>query len=205
MDVLAVLFAPAYFTDGNLVYLHLCHMVNLSLEHGTSDASAHGYAWFGSILGTRFRRYTDGYRFSQVACALVGGRALVAYKPRVYFSTEMTVLWTQPVTSAIDYIRAAHRAAVEGGDLGIACYSCNHTITDLLLRGDALDDVWRESERGLEFARKARFRDVVDIIVAQQRFIDNMRGRTASFSTFSSAGFDEAAFEAELTEDRMAT
>ena len=46
---------------------------------------------------------------------------------------------------------------------------------------------------------------MVDIIVSQQRFIANMRGRTASFSTFSDAQFDEAAFEAQLTEDRMAT
>jgi PAS domain S-box-containing protein len=32
-----------------------------------------------------------------------------------------------------------------------------------------------------------------------------MRGRTASFSSFSDAAFDEAAFEAALTEERMAT
>src|SRR6202022_745395 len=81
----------------------------------------------------------------------------------------------------------------------------NHTITDLLTRGDHLDEVWRESERGLDFVGKARFRDVIDIIVSQQRFIENMRGRTASFSTFSDATFDETAFEAQLTEDRMAT
>src|SRR4029434_265138 len=117
----------------------------------------------------------------------------------------MTALWAQPVTTALDYIRAAHRAAVEGGDPTIGCYSCNHTVTDLLLQGEPLDDVWRETELGLEFARKAKFRDVVDVIVAQQRFIDNMRGRTASFSSFSDAAFDEAAFEAELTEARMAT
>jgi len=46
---------------------------------------------------------------------------------------------------------------------------------------------------------------VIDVIVAQQRFIENMRGRTTSFSTFSDATFDETAFEAQLTEDRMAT
>ena len=87
----------------------------------------------------------------------------------------------------------------------MACYSCNHTITDLLTRGTHLDEVWRETERGLDFVRKAKFRDVIDIIVNQQRFIETMRGRTANFSTFSDAHFEEAAFEAELTEERMAT
>jgi PAS domain S-box-containing protein len=117
----------------------------------------------------------------------------------------MLVVWIRPVADAIDYIRTAFRAGVEAGDLTIACYSCNHTISDRLLRGDHLDEVWRETERGLDFARKASFRDVIDVIMAQQRFIENMRGRTANFSTFSDATFDEAAFEAQLTEDRMAT
>ena len=55
----------------------------------------------------------------------------------------------------------------------------------------------------LDFARKAKFGDVADIIVSQQRFIATMQGRTATFSTFSDAQFDEAAFEAQLTADRM--
>lgn len=45
----------------------------------------------------------------------------------------------------------------------------------------------------------------VDAIGSQQRFIENMGGRTAHFSTSSDARFDETAFEAELTEDRIAT
>jgi hypothetical protein len=38
-----------------------------------------------------------------------------------------------------------------------------------------------------------------------QRFILNMRGETTAFSSFSDAQFDEEAFEAQLTEDRMPT
>ena len=73
----------------------------------------------------------------------------------------------------------------------------------MLLRNDPLDAVWRESEMALDFARGARFRDAADSIVSQQRFIAAMQGRTATFSTFSDAQFDEAAFERELTRDRM--
>ncbi len=55
----------------------------------------------------------------------------------------------------------------------------------------------------LDFARKTKFDDFADIIVSQQRFIATMQGRTATFSTFSDAQFDEATFEARLTADRM--
>jgi signal transduction histidine kinase len=73
------------------------------------------------------------------------------------------------------------------------------------MRNDPLDAVWRESAMALDFARTAKFRDVVDLIVSQQRFIASMQGRDATFSTFSDERFDEAAFEAELTAARMPT
>ena len=76
-------------------------------------------------------------------------------------------------------------------------------VTGLLLRNDPLDAVWRESEMALDFAREAKYGDAADIILSQQRFIATMQGRTATFSTFSDAQFDEAAFEAQLTGDRM--
>jgi predicted ATPase/signal transduction histidine kinase len=205
MQVLAALIGPALFTDINLVYLHLCHMVNVSLKFGTTDASAHGYVWFGLILGPFAHRYADGYRFGKVACDLVEKYGFLAYKAKTYFCMELVCCWTQPVQTAIDFIRAAFTTAVETGDLTFACYSCNHLITDLLLQGVHLDEVWRESEKCLHFDRKVKFRDAADIVVGQQRFIQNMRGNTLSFSTFSDAQFDEETFESELTEDRMAT
>ena len=55
----------------------------------------------------------------------------------------------------------------------------------------------------LDFVRRAKYRDVEDIVRSQQRFIAAMQGRTVTFSTFNNALFDEAIFEAQLTEDRM--
>ena len=57
----------------------------------------------------------------------------------------------------------------------------------------------------LDFARTAKFRDVVDLILRQQRFIASMQGRDAASSTFSVEQFDEAAFEAQLTAARTPT
>src|SRR5258705_981522 len=96
------------------------------------------------------------------------------------------------------------RAAAETGDLTYACYARYLLVTNLIVRNDPLDAVWRESEMALDFVRKAGFRDVADIIRSQQRFIATMQGRTATFSTFSDAHFDEATFEAQLTADRLA-
>ena len=206
MRLLSALHDAAYLTDLHLYYLRVCRMVNVSIQHGTSAASTHGLASFGMVLGPVFHRYREGYRFTKLACDLVEKHGFIAYRAQVvHFMMGIVALWTQPIATAIDFTRMAFRTASETGDLTYACYSISQAVASLLLRNDPLDVVWRESEMALEFARRARFHDMADIIVSQQRFIAAMQGRTATFSTFSDAQFDEAAFEAQLTEDRLPT
>jgi PAS domain S-box-containing protein len=205
MRILSLLYAPSLFTDRNLFLLHLCKMVSLSLRSGSTDAASTGYVWLGIVLGPVFHRYSEGYEFAKLACDFVEKHDFTAYKAKAYFAMEIAGLWTQPIANGLRYLEAAFRAGIETGDLTVACYTRNHTVTDLLLTGEALDDVWPQTERGLEFVRQAKFRDVVDVIVSQQRFILNMQGQTSTFSSFSGGDFDEAEFEAGLNEDRMST
>jgi PAS domain S-box-containing protein len=203
MQVLSVLLIPAYFTDFGLYCLHLCRMVKVSLLHGTSGESAHAYGYWGILLGPTFRRYCEGHRFAKLACDLVEKHGFVASQGKVYASAALAGAWTQPIATAIDFDRKAIRAAIEVGDLTVACLTMYRCITDIFLRNDALDSVWRESEMALDFAQQIRYRDVEDIVRSQQRFIATMQGKTLTFSTFNDALFDEAIFEAQLTEDRM--
>src|SRR5271168_500244 len=201
--IFSVLSIAANLTDFHLYCLHLCRMVNVSTQHGMSAAAAPAYGWFGCILGPAFNRYREGYRFAKLACDLVEKHGFVAYQAKVQYAMGIVSVWTQPITRAIDFHRAAFRSATETGDLAFACYSMGRTVNDLLVRNDPLDAVWRESEQALDFIQKAKYRDLADIIVSQQRFIATMQGRTAAFSTFSDAQFDEATFETQLTGNRM--
>jgi PAS domain S-box-containing protein len=199
MQVCAVLAGPATFTDFQLFCLLACRMVNVSIQHGMSGASAYAYACLGSVLGVNFHRYREGYRMAKLACDLVEKHAFTAYDTKIYHAMGLAAFWTEPITSVIELRRATTRTATERGDLTFACYGMHQSITHMLTRNDPLDAVWRESEMALDFARAAKFRDVVDLIVSQQRFIASMQGRDATFSTFSDERFDEAAFEAQLT------
>jgi PAS domain S-box-containing protein len=57
----------------------------------------------------------------------------------------------------------------------------------------------------LDFARTAKFRDVMDLLRSQQRFIASMQGRDVTYSNFIDDRFDEVAFEAQLTAARTPT
>ena len=203
VQLLSVLGPPAYFTDFHLFCLIACRMVKIGMQHGISDASTLGFALLGFISGPVFHRYGEGYRFARLACDLVEKHRFIANQPKVYHATGTVAFWTQPIETAIDLMRACFRTAIETGDLTFACYGMHQVVPGLLLRNDPLDAVWRESEMALDVARQARYGDTEDIIRSQQRFIATMQGRTAAFSTFGDAQFDEATFEAQLIGDRM--
>ena len=205
MQVLSVLAGPATFTDFQLFCLLACRMVNVSIEHGMSGASAYAFACLGSVLGANFHRYREGYRLARLACDLVEKHAYTAYDTKVSHAMGLAAFWTEPITTVIELRRATTRTATERGDLTFACYGMHQSITYLLMRNDPLDAVWRETEMALDFARTAKFRDVVDLLGSQQRFIASMQGRDVTFSTFSDERFDEAAFEAQLTAARTPT
>jgi predicted ATPase/signal transduction histidine kinase len=205
MQVLSTLAEVSWFTDFHLYCLVVCRMVNISMRYGMSGSSAHGYACLGSVLGPAFHRFREGYRLSRLAYNLVEKHGFTAYRTKVYHDVANVSRWTQPIASAMELRRAVTRIAIETGDLTYACYSMHQSITGLLLRNEPLDAVWRESEMALDFARKAKFRDVADLIVSQQRFIAAMQGRNATFSTFNDERFEERTFEAQLTGDRMNT
>src|SRR5712672_4262575 len=145
--------------------------------------------FWGAMLGPVFHRYRDAYRFAKLACDLVEKHGFVAYRAMVQYCMGKVTFWTQPIATAIDFMRATFRAGIETGDPTLACYGMVQSVTGLLLRNDPLDAVWRESEMALDFAREANYGDAADIIASQQRFIAAMQGRTAAFSTFRDAQF----------------
>jgi PAS domain S-box-containing protein len=202
LDVLTEVVTPALFTDENLLSLVICRMANLSLEHGNSDGSCFAYVWLGMILGPHFGDYRAGFRFGRLGYDLVEKRGLHRFQARAYMSFgNLVIPWTRHIQSGRVLVRRAFDAANEIGDLTFAAYSCNNLNTNLLATGDPLGDVQREAENGLEFARKARFGLVIDIIIGQLRFIRTLRGLTPRFSSFNDPEFDESRFEHHLQSD----
>nr|WP_198316570.1 AAA family ATPase [Cystobacter fuscus] len=203
MRVLSTLFAPAYFTDHNLYYLHLCHMVNISLRQGTTDASPHGYAYFGLILGSAFHRYEDGYRFGRLACDLVDTHHFLAYKAKVNHAMAFISHWCRPLREDFGYLQTAFQTGTETGDVTISCYGCENVIAAQLSQGVPLSEVYRETEVRLDYVRKARFQDVEEALVNIQCFIRSMRGLTQGFSTATGESINREELEVQPSANRL--
>ena len=205
MDVLTKVLPPAWFTDANLGSLAICRAVNLSLEHGNSDGSCFACVYLGMIAGPHFGNYKAGFRFGRLGYELVEKRGLKRFQARTYMLFGSHVMpWTKHVQACGDLIHRTFEAANKIGDLCFAAYSCNNVNTNLLAAGDPLVEVQREAEKGLEFAQKARFGLVIDIITPQLGLIRTLRGLTAKFGSFDDGQFDELRFERHLASDPAA-
>ena len=206
IDVLTKVVTPARFTDQNLYYLVIGRMVNLSLEHGNSDASCYAYAMVGAVLGSEFGDYGASSRFGKLGLDLVEQRGLDRFEVGVYIALAINIIpWTQPIRSGSSLIKRAFDAAERLGDRTFAGYSCAIRVFDLIAAGDPLGDVQREVEARLDFVRKLRFGLVVDVIAPPLQLIRTMRGLTPIFGSFNDAEFDEGRFERHLeAEPRLA-
>jgi PAS domain S-box-containing protein len=202
LDVLTKVLPPALFTDANLLSLAICRAVNLSLERGNSDGSCVAYVWLGQIAGPRFGNYQAGFRFGRLGYELVEKRGLKRFQARTYMVFGSHVMpWTKHVRAGRDLVHRAFDAANRIGDLCFAAYSCVNLNTNLLQAGDPLVEVQGEAEKGLEFAQKARFGLVIDIITPQLGLIRTLRGSTPKFGSFDDGQFEELRFERHLASD----
>jgi PAS domain S-box-containing protein len=191
MKLFSALGELAYHADGDLFQMISCWMVKLSCRHGTSEYSTIGYGAIAVILGPVFHRFADGEAFAQLAVAVAERYGFTAQKAGAHFLMQMAVLWTRPIGDALTCLEAAIRSVAETGEMVYACYNRQHRLTDLMARGDPLDQVWLESAGALDFVRKYKFGQLV--ILSIQGFVQSLRGGAGS-----GAPLDETALEARV-------
>ncbi len=201
MDVLIKLRPPALFTDANLVSMVICKAVNMSLEHGNTDGSSFAYASFGVIAGPRFGNYEAAFRFGKLGYDLVEQRGMKRFQARTYTNFGMFVMpWARHIRAGRDLLLRAFDIASRSGDIIYGAYACNNLVANLLMAGDPLEKAEYEAGNGLNYAKRARFGLVVDIITSQIGLIRSLRGMTRKFGSFDEEQFDEQQFEAHFTE-----
>jgi PAS domain S-box-containing protein len=105
---------------------------------------------------------------------------------------QMAVVWTRPIESALACIEATIRSAKETGELVYSGYGLEHRLTNLIARGDPLDEMLQEAVAAVDFIRKIKFRHVIDVVLDIQAFIESLRGYATQI--------DEAALETRIVQ-----
>jgi predicted ATPase/C4-dicarboxylate-specific signal transduction histidine kinase len=199
LDVLVKAIAPTLLSDANLTGLIACRMTNLSLQYGNGDGSGFGYIWFGIIARALFGNHHEGVRFGRLGLQLIEKRDLQRFQGRAYraFGENLSI-WTDHIGIGCDLLRQGIEAAKKIGDVAYLAYSIETLGRLLLASGRPLDEVQRETERGLEFARGARLEFISYVMTPRLALIRTLRGLTSKFNTLDSEQFSECVFEQRL-------
>ncbi len=196
LEVLSELITPAVFFDRNLCALVICHLLNVSLEHGSSSEACFAYVWFGIVAGPRFGNYKDAFRFARLGLDMLEKRGLKRYEARTCFCFASIIIpWTQHVRHSRSLLRHAFDIAYRTGDFTYAAYTFTQLVTNFLAVGDPLEEAQAQAEKGIKFAEAARVGLVVDIVKSDLQLIRSLRGLTSSFGSFNNQEFNEAEFE----------
>lgn len=175
VSLLASLLVPAAFTSLNLLFMQLCHLLELTLRHGMTPASAVSLAWLGVVVCERYRAFDDGFAYAQAARELVGRHGYASHEAQVLLALDQASVWTQPLDFSLDCAQAGFEAARAQGDFTIACFEACHRTCILLARGDRLEAVREDIERALAFVAQVGFADVEAILCVQRNVVNYLR------------------------------
>jgi PAS domain S-box-containing protein len=173
--LLSSLLVPASFTSPRLLFLQLCHTLELTLRHGMTADSAVSLAWLGVMVCERYRAFSDGMGYALAARALVERHGYVSHEARVLLALDQLSVWTKPLEFSLDCAQAGFDAARAQGDFTMACFEACHRTCLFLARGDNLEAVRDQIDHALSFVSQVGFADVEAILRTQQSFVDHLR------------------------------
>jgi predicted ATPase/signal transduction histidine kinase len=174
MGLLSTLISSLFVRDG-ISFLHVAKMVELTLEHGATPESPYGLSWFGVFIASLYEEYEDGLAYGLAAMALIDHHGYEADRIATLVAVDQVSVWTRPLAYALDHAQNAVTLGRASGDIGMACYACNHIASDLLAMGEHLRLVEEEIERGLELTRLIQYQDIELILYSQHHFLHRLR------------------------------
>ncbi|WNG34071.1 AAA family ATPase [Archangium violaceum] len=205
MRALSTLWEAAYVANANLLIIVLSRMVSLTLRHGFTADAVPGFGWLGGIAGSGFKQYQEGLTLGLLARGFVERYDLTALRTTAFLSLHLITNWTQPLSVSQELLLSCFQHGLQSGDFVKASYGSISFLEVRLAMGQNLEDISKDVLSRGEFVRKAGLKDPQDIIACFQAYVQQLRGGSLSFDTLSGNGFDEQAFEATLTPQRMGT
>ncbi|KQQ38852.1 hypothetical protein ASG19_07545 [Rhizobium sp. Leaf306] len=205
MSVLASMSNSAFLTDERLLGVTLCHMVDLTLQHGISEEGVLTFVLFGFFISHHFGRYKDGLNFCELALTVVTRYGFWEYEPKAITFLELVAIWTRPIGAVIELTRSCIAARSRSNDIPFLCYAYVRIVTHRLARGDDLAEISAEIDTSTDFVVKADFNANLLPLTAQRRFVEVMRQGRRADDIFDDGLFVARDFESGFVPEQTPT
>lgn len=174
MSLLSTLIS-SFFIRGELRFLHVIRIVELTLAYGTAPETAYGLGWFGVLGAHYFGDHQAGTDDATAACMLARRDGYEAQRTAALIALDQISGWTRPMRTALGHAREGARVGQAAGDHAMACYARNHIASDLLAIGTRLDLIRAELIDSTAMTRDFGYSDIEWILAAQLAFVEALR------------------------------
>ena len=124
MQILSSILPFAYQVVPELFVLGVLKQVNLSVQYGNTDLSAHAYACYGCILCSAVGDIERGFQFGQLSLSLLEKFNCKELKAKsLYVVSAIVNHWKKFIGSTLQSLLDAYTSALESGDLSHAAWA----------------------------------------------------------------------------------
>ncbi|HSF75986.1 MAG TPA: serine/threonine-protein kinase PknK, partial [Microcoleus sp.] len=166
-------------------------MVTLSLKYGNAPLSSVGYAHYGRIHCAVLGDMDSGYRYGQMAQAL-----LERFQTNLYNSLISLIFnafighWSEQVRESLIGLLEGIQSGLETGDVNNACYCASVYSNYIFLSGEPLESVETKQNQYIQMLVNYKSEFMAQARVGAQ-FVLNLQGKTANPCLLVGENFNE--------------
>jgi len=192
MTLLNHLCPPAFFISKNLVSLIFAKMVATSINHGSTDVSAYGYASYGLVLGPALGKYNDAYKFGELSLKTlpkfdnkpIEGRSHFMYAGFIHH-------WKERLQQGLAHHKKAFELCKESGDYVWAGYAACGYIYTQFCNGTPLETLFQEADRYYQFSIETKHDDISHDFILTKQMVLSLQGKTNALGSFETESYKE--------------
>ncbi len=148
---------PAYYVNTKLFAAMITMAIKFFLKYGLPDFASFGLIPFGLIIGSRFGKYENGYRYGKIGLKLIDKSNSKPFLAKSYFTFAYFIhSWQKPARDCIPYFSHAYLCGLESGDLIFTGHTINSMTAYRMFIGDHLDDIFRDHKHYMNFLKEQK-------------------------------------------------
>ena len=194
-ELILAMVPAAFFHNPTVACLLIFTTLKLAIRNGVFEAMAYPL----SVASTPFilirNDYQAGYEYAEYAMQIAASN-----KRSLGNSKHLFILfcwhWSKPMKNdtSLEIARDAHHLLMQGGDIQMAGYTYYNTVTYLWERGEKLESVLTEAEKGLDFNVKTQNLHGTALILPHYQVVRTLLSSDGDFLNLGWDGFSEAEF-----------
>lgn len=192
MQILSSIIPIAYQVSPELFVLGVLKQVDLSVQYGNTELSAHAYACYGCILCSMTGEIESGFQFGQLSLALLEKFKSKELKGKsLYVVSAIVTHWQELISLTLKPLLNAYNYALESGDLSHAAWAIYMYGYHSYFMGRELSELGQEMAAHSEQLRQIRQESVIQVHNICRQAVLNLMGMNDNPLELSGSAYDE--------------